>query len=407
MNNIQKLQIKLDKLIKEDPSEKKNVGTFTAIHKNPFVYQYLFHYLNKNVVDRKGYKSLAQFENVIEKYFKKIFEHNNGTTVLTSGSTESILLAFHYAKVQAWDEKHLTKPNILIPKHAHYSLKRCAKMLDLEVREIELDENLTTDIKEVKKNVDKNTVLIIGIMVSTELGVIDNIQALNDIARENKTYLHIDGAIGGFMIPYLDTDIPHKFSQLDRLFSMNISCHKFGLSLCGGGALLLRDKKITERYTGSIEYLSSGAKKMASLTVTGSSLAIFSLYTNIMMYGFKGYKNFAKNYLQVKKELTEILQGFGFSVFPGSPYSPQLFVYGKDAVALSKYLEEQGWLQHAYKVRGLKQEGFRIVIKKDQEETLLGEFLNDVSDFKILSNQKLFLNKKNFPRTHDLTARIS
>jgi glutamate/tyrosine decarboxylase-like PLP-dependent enzyme len=188
---------------------------------------------------------------------------------------------------------------------------------------------------------------------------------------------------------------------------MNISCHKFGLSLCGGGVLLLRDKEVTQKYTGSIEYLCSGNKKMAGLTVTGSSLAVFSLYTNLALYKYQGYRAFAKKYIKVKNELTDALKSFGYEVFPGSPYSPQLFVYGNDVMKLSKYLEEQGWLQHAYKVHGLKQEGFRIVIKKDQEQILLNEFLNDVSDFKILSNQKLFLSKKSYPRTTNLAARIS
>ncbi|HVA96839.1 MAG TPA: aminotransferase class V-fold PLP-dependent enzyme [Candidatus Acidoferrales bacterium] len=407
MKDLQNLQFKLDKLILEDPSEKKNVGTFTAIHKNPFVYKYLFHYLNKNVVDRKGYKSLTYFEEVIDRYFKKIFDNQGGTTILTSGSTESILLAFHYAREQARDEKNITKPNMLIPKHAHYSLKRCAKMLGIEVREIDKNENYSADIEDAKRKVDNNTILIAGIMISTELGVIDDLTELNAIAREYNTYLHIDGAIGGFIIPYLDTDLKYKFSQLDRLFSMNISCHKFGLSLCGGGVLLLRDKEITQKYTGSIEYLSSGNKKMASLTVTGSSLGVFSLYTNIMLYKYQGYKSFAKRYLKVKKELMEILNGLGFSTYPGSPYAPQIFVYGNDVIKLSKYLEEQGWLQHAYKVHGLKQEGFRIVIKKDQEQMLLNEFVNEVSDFRLMTTQKLLRSKKNFPRTNSLTARIS
>jgi tyrosine decarboxylase/aspartate 1-decarboxylase len=406
MGSLQLLQSKLDKLIKEDPSEQKNIGTFTAVHKNPFVYQYLFHYLNKNVVDRKGYKSLSHFEDEIDNYFKKIFDNKNGSTVLTTGSTESILLAFYYAREAALDEKNITKPNILIPKHAHYSLKRCAKMLNIEVRDIETNDSYTTDVEDVKRKVDSNTILIAAVMISTELGVIDDIAALDAIAKEHKTYIHIDGAIGGFMIPYLDTPVQYKFSKLESLFSMNISCHKFGLSLVGGGVLLLRDKKITQTYTGSIEYLSSGNKKMAGLTVTGSSLGVFSLYTNIMLYKFQGYKKFAKKYIRVKNELMDILHDFGYTCFPGSPYSPQLFVYGDDINKLSAYLEEQGWLQHSYKVAGLGKEGFRIVIKKDQEQMLLNEFINDVRDFKLLSNQKLML-KNQYPRLSHISARVS
>lgn len=407
MGSLQKLQSKLDKLIKEDPSEQKNVGTFTAVHKNPFVYQYLFHYLNKNVVDRNGYKSLNYFESIIDKYFKRLFGNKNGTTVLTSGSTESILLAFHYAREKAREERGIIKPNILIPKHAHYSLKRCARMLNIEVRDIKLtSDTFTSAIEDVKKKVDENTILIAGIMISTELGVIDDLVALDTIAKEHNTWLHIDGAIGGFIVPYLDIDMKCKFSQLQRLFSMNISCHKFGLSLCGGGVLLLRDKEITQKYTGSIEYLSSGNKKMAGLTVTGSSLGVFSLYTNLMLYKFQGYRSFAKKYIRTKQELIEMLEGFGYSCFPGSPYAPQLFVYGSDASRLSDYLLQQGWLQHAYKVAGLEKKGFRIVIKKDQESMLLTEFIRDVKDFKLLTNQQLIL-KNRYPKNTLLSTLVS
>ena len=175
--------------------------------------------------------------------------------------------------------------------------------------------------------------------------------------------------------------------------------NKFGLSLVGGGVLLLRDKKITQAYTGNIEYLSSGNKKMAGLTVTGSSLGLFSLYTNLMLYKFQGYRKFAKKYLKTKKELTDILQSFGYSCYQGSPYSPQLFVYGEDASRLSKYLLGQGWLQHAYTVEGLGKTGFRIVIKKDQEQMLLNEFIKDVRDFKLLANQKLLL-KNSYQGAH-------
>jgi len=407
MGSLQLLQSKLDKLIKEDPSEQKNIGTFTAVHKNPFVYQYLFHYLNKNVIDRSGYKYLNHLEKEIERYFKKTFTNKDGSVVLTSGSTESILLAFHYAREVAREERGITTPNILIPKHAHYSLKRCAKMLNVEVRDIDLNDSYTSDVEDVKKKVDSNTILIAAIMISTELGVIDDIAALDAIAKEHNTGLHIDGAIGGFIVPYLDTHIPYKFSQLKSLFSMNISCHKFGLSLVGGGVLLLRDKKIIQEHTGSIEYLSSGNKKMAGLTVTGSSLGVFSLYTNLMLYKFQGYRKFAKKYIRVKNELMEILHDFGYTCFPGSPYSPQIFVYGGDDInKLSAYLEEQGWLQHAYKVAGLDKEGIRIVIKKDQEQMLLNEFISDIRDYKLLSNQKLML-KNQYPRLPHLHARVS
>jgi tyrosine decarboxylase/aspartate 1-decarboxylase len=373
---------KIQKIIDDDPTEKKNIGSFTSIHTNPVVSHNLSHYLNKNLVDKKGYKSLDIFEKEIDKFFKKMFDNQDGSTIVTSGSTESVLLAFHYAREKALDDKNITKPNILIPESAHYSLGRCARMLALEVRTIKLAEDGRIDTEEVKRQVDSNTILIVGVLVTTELGIVDDLVELDKIAGENNTELHVDAAIGGFIIPFLETDLQYKFSQLKSMASMNISGHKFGLSLCGCGILMLRDKHITEKYTEYIEYLSSGKKRMDNFMVTSSALGLFSMYVNIYMYGAAGYRQFARRYMRTKKELLKRLSNLGVECFPGNEYSPHIFMYGDDIEKLSLFLEGKGWVQHVYKAKGFRYPGIRVVVKKDQRKRLLTEFVDDVKEFK-------------------------
>jgi glutamate/tyrosine decarboxylase-like PLP-dependent enzyme len=370
----------IDILLK-DPTEEKNIGTFTSIHNNELTEKFALHYLNKNLVDKKAYKSLTTFETKIDRFFKKTFDNKVGTTILTSGSTESVLLAFYYAREKAKHEKGITKPNMLIPTHAHYSLARCARMLEIEVRDINEDKQLAADIEEVKQKVDKNTILIVGILGSTELGVIDNIQAMDEIATKNNTWIHVDAAIGGFIIPFLDTNLKYKFSQLPSMQSINISGHKFGLALCGAGVLLLRDKQTTEKYADTIEYLSSGKKKMDNLLITSSPLGLFSLYTNIALYGESGYKKFARKYMSAKKELMKKLDRLGVPYFSGAEYTPQIFIYKDDIEELSEYLATKGWVQHTYKAKGLNKEGIRIVIKKDQEDAIVEDLVGDMETF--------------------------
>lgn len=368
-------------ILLHDPTEERNIGTFTSIHNNELTQKFSGHYLNKNLVDKKAYKSLVKFESKISKFFKKTFNNTKGATILTSGSTESVLLAFNYAKLKAAAEKGITQPNMLIPKHAHYSLARSARMLNIEVREIKENKQLSVDLEEVKKNVDKNTILIVGILGSTELGVIDDVAALDEIATKNNTNLHIDAAIGGFIIPFIDTTIPYKFSQLPSMQSMNISGHKFGLALSGAGILMLRDKQIIEKYADTIEYLSSGKKKMDNFLITSSPLGLFSLYTNILLYGEKGYRKFAKKYMKTKKILLTQLDKIGLKYFSGSEYTPQVLIYPEDVDELSEYLETKGWVQHPYKAKGLNKAGIRIVIKKDQEELIVKDLIADIQTF--------------------------
>jgi glutamate/tyrosine decarboxylase-like PLP-dependent enzyme len=372
---------KIQKIIEEDPTEKKNIGSFTSIHTNPVVSHYLLHYLNKNLVDKKGYKSLTLFEKEIDRYFKKKFDNQNGSTIVTSGSTESVLLAFHYARLKAREEKGIKEPNILIAENAHYSLPRCARMLNIEVIKIPVTERGSIDTNVVKEKINKNTILVVGVLVTTELGVIDNLVGLDEIATEHGTSMHVDAAIGGFIIPYINTDLKYKFSQLKSMASLNISGHKFGLSLCGCGILMLRDKKITEKYTETIDYLSSGAKRMDNFMVTSSALGLFSLYANLTVYGEKGYVQFAKGYMSTKKHLIEKLTKLGIQCYPGSDYSPHIFMYGEDIDDLSAFLASKGWVQHVYKAKGFPHPGIRVVVKKDQERRLLTEFVNDVKEF--------------------------
>jgi tyrosine decarboxylase / aspartate 1-decarboxylase len=372
---------KLQKIIESDPTEKKNIGSFTAIHTNPVVTHNLFHYLNKNLVDKKGYKSLTIFENEIDKFFKKVFDNQDGSTIVTSGSTESVLLAFHYAREKAREEKKITNPNILIPESAHYSLGRCARMIGVEVRTIPVNSEGQIDIEVVRRQVDSNTILIVGVLVTTELGIVDDLVALDNIAKANNTEIHVDAAIGGFIIPYLETNLQYKFSQLTSMASMNISGHKFGLSLCGCGILMLRDKKITEKYTEEIVYLASGTKRMDNFMVTSSALGMFSMYANIFLYGVRGYKQFAKKYMKTKKELLKKLTNLGIDCFPGNEYSPHIFMYGDDIEKLSEFLEHKGWVQHVYKAKGFKYPGIRVVIKKGQNRRLLTEFVDDVKHY--------------------------
>ena len=374
MKSLEKLQ----KIIESDPTEKKNIGSFTAIHTNPVVTHNLFHYLNKNLVDKKGYKSLALFEKELDKFFKKMFDNQDGATIVTSGSTESVLLAFHYAREKAREEKKITKPNILIPESAHYSLGRCARMIGLEVRTIPVNSEGQVDVEEVRREVDKNTILIVGVLVTTELGIVDDLVALDNIAKANNTEIHVDAAIGGFIIPYLETGLKYKFSQLTSMASMNISGHKFGLSLCGCGILMLRDKKITEKYTEEIAYLASGSKRMDNFMVTSSALGLFSMYANVFLYGVRGYKQFARKYMKTKKELLKKLTNLGIDCFPGNEFSPHVFMYVDDIEKLSELLETKGWVQHVYKAKGFKYPGIRVVIKKGQNKRLLTEFVDDV-----------------------------
>lgn len=378
----------LQELINNDSDEQKNIGTFTSVFYHEIAEKNILRYTNKNLVDKKGYASLQKLELIIDQFCKDIYKHTSGSTILTSGSTEAIMLAFYYAREKGLHEKNIERPNILIPEHSHYSVFNCAKFLQIEIRTLPVKANFSMDREEIIQKIDKNTLLVVGTIGTTELGVLDNIAELDAIAQEFNIGLHIDGAIGGFVVPFVDTHFEYTFPALKSLFSLNISGHKFGLSLPGCGLLLLRDQHVLDKYAGSLDYLSTGKSRIDSLLITRTSVGAFSLGTNIALLGKEGYEDLARNYLKVKRKLINELESLNFDIFSGSEHTAQFFIQTREVQDLSPFLMERGWTQHVYKPKVLEKEGIRVVIKKGQEELLMNDFLSDMKSFAKKSHLK-------------------
>jgi len=335
-------------------------------------------YLNKNFVDEKAYVSLSYCREVIEDFLKKIFENEKGKVVLTSGSTEAIFLALYYAREE---NKNISHPNIVIGENAHFSVERCAHFLKIAVKRAKITSRFTIDPNDVEKKIDKNTILIVGTMGSTELGAIDDFFSLEKIARRKGKKLHIDAAVGGFIIPFLKTNVKYKFSLLKSLYSLNISGHKYGLSLPGCGLLLVRDEKTIKNSSFSVSYFSSGWKLMDSFLVTRNVLGFVSLALNILNLGFDGYKSLSEEYLRIKEEIEERLREEKVEFYSGSRFIPQIFICPPEVNELSNYLREKGWIQSVYRPTGLGKEGIRLVVKYGQGKFLLNHFLHDLKHF--------------------------
>ena len=74
-----------------------------------------------------------------------------------------------------------------------------------------------------KNSITENTVAIVAIAGTTELGLIDPIEAISKIAKEHDIYLHVDAAFGGFSIPFLKLtgyDFPKFDFELESISAM-------------------------------------------------------------------------------------------------------------------------------------------------------------------------------------------
>ncbi len=156
---------------------------------------------------------------------------------VTSGGSESILMAMKVYRDQALKEKNITEPEIIKPVSAHPAFIKAGKYFGMKVVEAPvLEPDYRVDTEAVRKLINKNTVALIGSAGNYPFGLVDPFEELSAIALEHNIGLHADGCLGGFILPWaekLGYPVPTFDFRLPGLTSMSADTHKFGFGLKG------------------------------------------------------------------------------------------------------------------------------------------------------------------------------
>jgi len=89
--------------------------------------------------------------------------HGNRLTVgtVTSGGTESILLAVKAYRDYAREERGISYPEILVPKTAHAAFDKAAQLMGIKIRHVPVDPvTCTVDINAMRRMITSNTCMV-------------------------------------------------------------------------------------------------------------------------------------------------------------------------------------------------------------------------------------------------------
>jgi glutamate decarboxylase len=211
--------------------------------------------------------------------------------------------------------------------------------------------------------------------------------------------MHVDGASGGFIAPFLYPDVLWDF-RLEQVKSINVSGHKYGLVYPGIGWLIFKDKAdIPDDLVFNINYL-GGNMSNYSLNFSKGSSTIIAQYYNFLRLGFNGYKaimdimSFNAKYLAYELEKTG-----KFEVINKNVTFPLVTVKLKDSnftvFQLSEKLREKGWIIPAYTLPKNAEDiaVLRIVIKenfgRDMVECLLEDIMEEYKNLESVEKEEI------------------
>jgi glutamate decarboxylase len=347
----------------------RNLATFVTTWMEPEAQRVIAENLHRNYIDHAEYPQTAEIEQRCIRMLADLYHAPGETTgTRTQGSSEAIMLGALSLKWK-WRArreaagKATDRPNLVFGGDVHVVWEKFCRYFDVEPRIIPLQPHkLTIGPEDVERHVDENTIGVAAVLGTTFTGHADDIVGINDLLVRLEAEkgldvpLHNDGASGGFVWPFLYPDSRWDF-RLERVRSINVSGHKYGLVYPGLGWLVFRERSdLPEDLVFYENYL---GKRDATFTLnfsTGASM-VLAQYYNFVRYGYEGYRVIMETMQANARALAEKIVAGGDFELVGDADAEQLPLVAfklaeqrnfDEFDVASQLAAERGWMVPAY-----------------------------------------------------------
>ena len=301
----------------------RNLATFVTTWMEPEARRVIDDNLHRNFIDHAEYPQTFEIQQRCIRMLAELFHAPGETTgTSTQGSSEAIMLGalslkWKWRQRREADGKPTDTPNLVFGGDVHVVWEKFCRYFDVEPRIVPLQAGkYTIGPEDIEPHVDENTIGVAAVVGTTFTGHADDVVGINDFLVELKDKkgldvpLHIDGASGAFVWPFLYPHSEWDF-RLEQVRSINASGHKFGLVYPGIGWLIFREKSdLAEDLVFYENYL---GKTDATFTLnfsTGSSM-VLAQYYNFVRFGKAGYRRIMEIMQENAESLAKDIEAIG------------------------------------------------------------------------------------------------
>jgi glutamate/tyrosine decarboxylase-like PLP-dependent enzyme len=307
-------------------------------------------YLYENALNPLRFPSLREMEvEVVDDTAALLCAPAGAGGCLTSGGTESIVMAVLAARERARAERGVTQPTLVAPRSAHPAFAKAAKYLGLELLQVPLDADLRADIAAAERLVDERTALVVGSAPNYPFGTVDPIPELAALAAARGISMHVDACLGGFLLPFwerLGEKVPPFDFRVPGVSTLSADVHKYGYCVKGASVLVHRDEEHLKRHQRFLYGDWPGGLYFSNALAGARPAApIAAAWAVMHRLGLEGYLALAG---RVRDALLRIQAGI--AAIPGLALigAPVMSVFAftssaADPFAIADRLDERGW----------------------------------------------------------------
>ena len=169
-------------------------------------------FLHDNALNTIAFPSIGEIQSEVVGITSELLHGAPAASgFLTSGGTESILMAVHAAVQRGRAERGVMDPEMVLPVSAHAAFHKAAHYFGVRVQRVPVDADWRADVDAAADLVSERTVLVVGSAPQYPQGVIDPIPELAALAASVGASFHTDACMGGFVLPFMEQlgmDVP-------------------------------------------------------------------------------------------------------------------------------------------------------------------------------------------------------
>jgi glutamate decarboxylase len=384
-----------------DGNARLNLATFVSTWMEPQGERLMAESFDKNMIDKDEYPQTAEIERRCVSMLSRLWHAPDGAQAVgcsTTGSSEAAMLG-GLALKRRWQHRRraagepIDKPNLVMGINVQVCWEKFANYWDVEMRLVPMEgDRFHVSADEAVRLCDENTIGVVAILGSTFDGSYEPVSeicaALDRFQEEtgNDIPVHVDGASGAFVAPFIDPDLVWDF-RLDRVSSINASGHKYGLVYPGVGWAVWRDADaLPDDLVFWVNYLGDNMPTFA-LNFSRPGAQVIGQYYNFLRLGFSGYARVQGYAREVATRISSEIETLGpFELLTRGDELPVFAFKLKDDIDhfsvfdVSNAMRSRGWQLPAYTFPDNRSDlaALRVAVRRGFSHDLAGLLMDDL-----------------------------
>ena len=309
-------------------------------------------FLHENALNTHAFPSLARIQSDVVGALADLFHGETAAGFMSSGGTESILVAVKAARERAREQRGITDPEMVIAESAHAAFHKAAHYFGVRVHKVRVRDDWRADVDAMAAHVNDNTILVAGSAPQYPQGVIDPIPELAELAGTVGASMHVDACMGGLVLPFMELNgdpVPPWDFRVEGVTTISADLHKLGYAPKGASVILHRTKELRRYQTFVFDDWLGGFYASPGIQGSRPGLPMATAWAVMHHLGIEGYRSLTQVVMDTTRKIVDRVKAQPELTVLGEPEAHLLAIAAApsrddvDVFAVGDAMLRRGW----------------------------------------------------------------